>query len=184
MKKWTDKTDTIRDEMQTHIASLLWGGFNACDKAKEILDYFDCVTQRVSVQDFCSRIQKLGWDAQGNPADFVEKIAAERDAAYAILQGLNIDVRAVENSVAVKQGISMGCSSYIGCGCSGSFISSVPTRSTSSCSEGCDCDSEEGCAKESKPAKGGICRHCGGEDEYAEPGNDGKVCCWQCVDKE
>jgi len=47
--------------------------------------------------------------------------------------------------------------------------------------DACACDSANGC--ESCEA-GGICRHCGGKDDYAERGKDGLVCCWQCVDKE
>ncbi len=30
------------------------------------------------------------------------------------------------------------------------------------------------------PKQGGICRKCGCRDDYANLGEDGKVCCWQC----
>lgn len=50
------------------------------------------------------------------------------------------------------------------------------------CSNGCDdecCkDKEKDCDKH-----GGICRHCGGKDDYPEKGQDGKVCCWKCCEK-
>lgn len=50
-------------------------------------------------------------------------------------------------------------------------------------SKPCDKPAEERCDKCAEEY-GGECRHCGCYDKYPERGKDGKVCCWQCVDKE
>lgn len=59
------------------------------------------------------------------------------------------------------------------------------------CGGGCDdCTECEGpceectCSAVDNITTGGECRHCGAFDDYPDRGDDGKVCCWRCANKE
>jgi hypothetical protein len=75
MKKTFDDTmDYVRQEREDYIASLLWGGpFDAQEKAKEILDFLDYVSQRVCIHNLLTYLCELGWKAVGDPADFIDQ---------------------------------------------------------------------------------------------------------------
>lgn len=60
-------------------------------------------------------------------------------------------------------------------------------------SSDCSCEEDDNCCnKTSKDCGGkckekkygGVCRYCGEKDDYPEQGDDGKICCWKCCDKE
>jgi len=84
MKKTFDDTlEDVRQEREDYIASLLWGGpFDAQEKAKEILDFLDYVSQRVCIHNLLTYLCEIGWKAAGDPADFIaEKIQDNRKVA-------------------------------------------------------------------------------------------------------
>lgn len=59
-------------------------------------------------------------------------------------------------------------------------------------SSDCSCGKDKCCGHSDKDYDGkckekkygGVCRHCGEKDDYPEQGDDGKICCWKCCDKE
>lgn len=91
-KNWVGPTE--RDAYVSQIAAMLWGAFDAEDKAKEIVEAFE---QRVM-----TAIHSAGWDIEGkeNAWDFVARLTRERDEAIARMQLAERDANVAETKTA------------------------------------------------------------------------------------
>jgi len=85
-RSWVDKIE--RNAYVDQIAARLWGGFDAHEKALEIVDLFEVFFgHRAATGQVMSAIHESGWDLDGKePAwDYVARLRRERDEAHRVV---------------------------------------------------------------------------------------------------